>query len=145
MIKFDFTGKIVLVTASSKGIGFAIAKAFFDSGAMVCLCARTLEELQKSANILASVDKDRVFFLQGDIADIDFLETLVTQTQDYFKGEINILINNSGGPKAASIKDLTDQDWLTAIDSNLLSVVRLSGLIAEGMKNNKWGRIINLT
>lgn len=142
-IKYSFNDKLVVVTAGSKGIGAAVAKSFYDSGAMVATCARDkqkLEELQSECS-----DKDRMFVLPGDIKDLKFLETFHQEILNKFKRSIDILVNNSGGPPAASTLELGEKEWSEAISGNLLSVIRMSGLVLPGMRENKWGRIINLT
>jgi 3-oxoacyl-[acyl-carrier protein] reductase len=140
----DLSGKTALVTAGSKGIGFAIAKALFESGANVCLCSRNEENVARAERELASRGAERVFAVAGDISQRDFLPQLVKRTQERFR-RIDILVNNSGGPPAGETLSLTEEQWLAAINGNLLSVIRLSNLVVPGMKENGWGRIINLT
>ena len=138
----DLTGKTALVTASSKGIGFGITKALFSCGANVCICSRSEDNLSAAEQTLN--DSKRVFAMAGDIADQAFLNELVDRSRERF-GTIDILVNNSGGPPAGEALSFTDEQWLAAINSNLLSVIRLSNLVIPGMKANNWGRIVNLT
>jgi 3-oxoacyl-[acyl-carrier protein] reductase len=138
----DLTGKTALVTASSKGIGFAISKALLDAGANVCICARNEDTLRTAEKELAN--PERVFAVAGDIADPEFLKQLVNRAQERFE-TIDILVNNSGGPPAGEALSLTEAQWLAAINGNLLSVIRLSSLVIPGMKEKGWGRIVNLT
>ena len=138
----DLTRKTALVTASSKGIGFAISKALLEAGANVCVCSRNEENLRAAEEELG--DPGRVFAVAGDIADPVFLKQLVNQSQERFE-TIDILVNNSGGPPAGEALSLTEEQWFAAINSNLLSVVRLSSLVIPGMKSRGWGRIVNLT
>jgi 3-oxoacyl-[acyl-carrier protein] reductase len=140
----DLTGKTALVTASSKGIGFAIGKALLTAGANICICSRTEDNLRTAAAALSKDGPERVFALAGDIADPEFLSQLVDQSKARF-GNIDILVNNSGGPPPGEALSLTEEQWLAAINGNLLSVVRLSSLVIPGMKNSGWGRIVNLT
>lgn len=137
-------GKIALVTASSKGIGFGIAKTFRLAGARVCICARNQEGLRHAAEALADGHPDRVLALHGDLGDAAFLQSLVENTVRRFGGSIDILVNNNGGPPAGETLSMTDEQWFGAINRNLLSVVRLSALAIPGMKKKGWGRIINL-
>ncbi|HEY0366169.1 MAG TPA: SDR family oxidoreductase [Pyrinomonadaceae bacterium] len=138
----DLKGKSALVTASSKGIGFAISKALLDAGANVCICSRNEDNLRAAEQQLANAE--RVFATVGDIADPEFLKQLVNHGQERFK-TIDILVNNSGGPPAGEALSLTEEQWLAAIHGNLLSVVRLSTLVIPSMKTRGWGRIVNLT
>lgn len=138
----DLTGKTALVTASSKGIGFAISKALLGAGANVCICSRNEDNLRTAEHALD--DQKRVFAMAGDIADPEFLKQIVNRSLERF-GNIDILVNNSGGPPPGEVLSFTDEQWLTAINNNLLSVIRLSSLVIPGMKNSGWGRIVNLT
>jgi len=138
----DLTGKTALVTASSKGIGFAISKALLESGANVCICSRSEDNLRTAEDNLAS--PQRVLAMAGDIANPDFLERFVNKSHEHF-GSVDILVNNSGGPPAGEALSLTEEQWLAAINGNLLSVIRLSRLVIPNMKTNGWGRIVNLT
>ena len=142
-MKIDLTGKIALVTASSKGIGFGISQALLEAGARVCICARTESNLSEARERLANRGDD-VFAVAGDLADLEFLKRLVTGVEERF-GTIDILINNSGGPPAGEALTISDSQWLEAINSNLLSVIRLCSLVIAGMKAKGWGRIVNLT
>ncbi|HKG45133.1 MAG TPA: SDR family oxidoreductase [Pyrinomonadaceae bacterium] len=138
----DLTGKTALVTASSKGIGFAISKALLGAGANVCICSRNEDNLRAAEQELGN--PERVLAVAGDIAEPQFLRQLVERGQERFKS-IDILVNNSGGPPAGEALSLTEEQWLAAINGNLLSVVRLSSLVIPGMRSRGWGRIVNLT
>jgi 3-oxoacyl-[acyl-carrier protein] reductase len=138
----DLTGKTALVTASSKGIGFAISKALLAAGAHVCICSRSEDNVRAAELQLAN--PVRVLAIAGDVSDPAFLKQLVSRVEDRFEG-VDILVNNSGGPPAGEALSLTEEQWLGAINGNLLSVIRLSGLVIPGMKSKGWGRIVNLT
>ena len=140
----DLNGKTALVTASSKGIGFAISKALADAGANVCICSRNEDNLSATERELTTHAPDRVLALAGDIGDAEFTSELVNKAQQRF-GTVDILVNNSGGPPAGEVLSLTEAQWLAAINGNLLSVIRLSSLVIPGMKEKGWGRIVNLT
>lgn len=145
MIKYDFSNKLVLVTASSQGIGFGVAKAFHKAGAKVVICSRTHSKLQESEKVLSRDDPSRVLSITGDISKLNFLQSLVTEVEQYYNGSIDILVNNSGGPSPGKATSITNKAWKKAIDNNLLSVIRLCSLVLPSMKEKKWGRIINLT
>ena len=138
----NLKGKTALVTASSKGIGFAISRALLESGANVCFCSRSEDNVQTAEQDLANTE--RVLAVAGDIANPEFLKQLVNKCHQHF-GSIDILVNNSGGPPAGEALSLSEEQWLAAIHNNLLSVIRLSTLVIPIMKSNGWGRIVNLT
>ncbi len=79
----DLSGKTALVTASSKGIGFAISKALLDAGANVCICSRNEDNLRAAEKELANAEQ--VFAMAGDIADPEFLKELVNQRSRAFR------------------------------------------------------------
>ena len=145
MISYDFSGKIVLVTASSRGIGFGIAKAFHGAGAKVVINSRNISNLKKAEKTLSSIDSSRVYAVSGDISQYDFLQSLVLKVENHFNDKIDILVNNSGGPPAGEAMGFSDDDWKGAIDNNLLSTIRLTSLVTIGMKHKGWGRVVNLT
>ena len=60
-------------------------------------------------------------------------------------GRVDILVNNTGGPKAGFFDDLTDEDWVSTFESTFLSVVRMTRAVLPSMKRNKWGRIVNIS
>lgn len=142
MIKKEHQGRVAIVTAASRGIGYAVAKKLLAAGASVAICSRDKESLGTSAVRLS--DFGEVFSMAGDIGSAEFLETFYKKTAEYFGKEIGILVNNSGGPRSAPCLELADQDWMEALNRNLMSIIRLSGLVIPGMKKNRWGRIINL-
>ena len=74
-----------------------------------------------------------------------FLKTFHASSIEFFGQHVDILVNNNGGPPPGPALDFKDADWMDAIDGNLLSTIRMTKLVVPGMKENKWGRIINLT
>lgn len=145
MIQYDFSEKIVLITASTQGIGFGIAQAFYNAGAKVIICSRNKINVDNALKKLSIIDSDRIFAANGDISKLNFIEDLVNESEEYFGDSIDILINNSGGPPPMDAISISDQDWFDAINSNFLSVARLSSLSIPKMIKKKYGRIINLT
>lgn len=141
-VTFDFTGKVVLVTASSQGIGFGIAKSFHEAGASICICSRNKKNLEHAVKLIGN---ERILSLVGDIGNADFLRDLVTKTEEHFGSNIDILINNNGGPDFKNITDITEENWSETIQKNLLSTIKLSTLVLPKMRQKKWGRIINIS
>jgi 3-oxoacyl-[acyl-carrier protein] reductase len=141
-MKIDLSGKTALVTASSKGIGFGIANGLSAAGANVCICGRNEETLATATRKFEDVN--RVLAVAGDVSELGFVEQLVKKCSERF-GSIDILVNNSGGPPPGEALAITEEQWGAAINSNLLSAVRLSRLVVPAMKEKRWGRIVNLT
>lgn len=143
-MSIDLSGKVALVTASTAGIGFAIARLLLECGASVAICGRDQKRLDVALESLAE-NQARLVALMGDIAEPAFLESFVAETTARFGTNVGVLVNNSGGPPPGDALQKSDNDWKTAIDTNFMSVVRMCRLVVPLMKKRKWGRIINLT
>lgn len=144
-VTFSFNDRVALITASSKGIGFGVARRMLESRARVAICARNAEHLDRARDELAALDAKRVFAMAGDIADVAFLESLVRGTEQHFKAPISILVNNNGGPPPTDALVATDEQWHRAFDVNFFSTVRLCRLVVPAMREQRYGRIVNLT
>ena len=91
MINFDFDEKVVLVTAASKGIGFAIAKNFYLAGASVAICSRDRQTLLKSIKQISGNNKDRIVGYSCDLSNLAECGKLVDKVKSHFKSNIDIL------------------------------------------------------
>lgn len=145
MINYDFNGKVVLVTAASKGIGFAIASNFFHAGAKVAICSRDLTTLDKAISNIGSYDKSRIVGFQCDLSNLNDCKHLVDKVTKHYETGIDILINNSGGPPPMLIKDTNLDHWANAINQNLLSSIVITNAVIPSMIDSSFGRIIYLT
>ncbi len=135
--------KTVLITASSKGIGKAVATLFAAEGCNVAICSRTKDELIKTASEIKAIHKIDPFWCVCDINKARDIEATVASVKKEF-GDINILINNCGGPVPGFFRDLSEPNWQTAFEQVLLSAVRFCNLIVPDMILKEWGRIINI-
>lgn len=134
------TSKVAMVAAASKGIGLATAKALAQEGCLVSICGRNEDTLEAAAAEIGEETRSYVV----DVANAEDLEWWLQQTREDL-GEPSILVTNTGGPKAAPLGELTDQDWQNGIDSTLLNVVRLVRLVSPSMIAAGWGRIVHVT
>jgi len=137
-------GKVALITASSKGIGKAVADELASEGCIVAICSRNKEDL-----IIAASDIKRKFNVEPfwEVCDLNKqkdIENTVESVTKHF-GKIDILVNNCGGPEAGNFRDLTDINWQAAFEQVLLSTVRFCNLIVPEMILREWGRVINIT
>ncbi|GAB3489829.1 SDR family oxidoreductase [Spirosoma knui] len=133
----QLTGKTALVTGSTAGIGFAIAKLLAKEGANVVLTGRSQERIDEA---IAKIQPEAVGSVVGVVVDfgkIDTINQMLEQVPD-----VDILINNVGifGPK--EFTDITDEEWLTFFEVNVLSGVRLSRVYFPKMLARNWGRIL---
>lgn len=137
-------GKVAIVGGSSKGLGFAIALGLAREGANVTICARNEDELQQAAARIRGECGTEVLALQSDLTKYEDIKRLVNETYQQF-GRIDILVNNTGGPKPGGFFDHEDANWQEAFELLLLSVVRMCREVIPYMKKQGGGRIINDT
>lgn len=137
---FGLTQKKALVCASSKGLGKACATALAAEGAEVTLVARTEAGLQQaSADILAETGQ-KVAYVIADITTDEGQKRALAAcpTPD-------ILVNNAGGPPPGDFRDWEREDWMSAVDGNMVAPILLIKQVIDHMINQKFGRIVNIT
>jgi 3-oxoacyl-[acyl-carrier protein] reductase len=137
-------GKTVLITASSKGIGKAVAEGFASEGCNIAVCSRNKESLIDTSKEIRNKYKVEPFWGVCDLNNLKDIENLYDAVAKQF-GKVDILVNNCGGPIPGFFSDLSEQDWSNAFTQVLMSVVRLSHLVLPEMIKQEWGRIINIT
>jgi 3-oxoacyl-[acyl-carrier protein] reductase len=137
-------GKVALTTASSKGLGRAVANEFAREGAKVVICARDEFRLRQTAHDISTATGNPVVPIVADVTRAQDILNLVRETLRRF-GRIDILVTNAGGPPPGGFEDHDDAAWEAAWRLTLMSCVRLIREVLPGMKAQRWGRIINLT
>lgn len=138
------TGKIALVAAASRGLGRAVAEELAREGAHVLICARGAEALRETAKSIRAATGVRVVEVVADLSDSSDVVRVAERALAEF-GRVDILVTNGGGPPAGPFENHSPDAWQAAIRQNLLSVVELTRAILPGMKERRWGRIINVT
>jgi len=131
-----------MVSAASKGLGKACALALAKEGCHVSICARGAEALEQSRIEVA--EHSETLATVCDVSSAADLENWYQRTIDHF-GQIDILVTNTGGPPVKRFLELSDEQWMSGVESTLMNVVRLSRLVIPGMQSRSWGRIIHLT
>lgn len=135
-------GKKALIGGSSRGIGKAIAQQLAESGASVTLMARNEEKLKVILSKLAVSEGQKHNYLLVDFNDFDGYKKTIER---FFEThEIDILVNNTQGPKAGGAMDLEVSDYQEAFDVLFKSSVFTTQLALQQMMKNQWGRIINV-
>jgi len=137
MPNFDLTGRVALVTGSSRGLGHAIALGLAEAGARIILHGRDPERLQASAAAFPSPTGSLAFDVSDLGATKAAFEAIAAQ-----HGRLDILVNNAGIIPRKPLLDTTDEDWASVIDSNLSAYFRLSREAARMMVPAGSGRII---
>lgn len=133
-------GKVALVTASSKGLGFASAHALAVEGCKVVICARNEGVLKAAAERIPG----EVLAIPIDVTDPAAPAALVTAAVERFGG-LDILVANAGGPPPGRALDLTEDQLAAALNGNLLTSVRLVQEAVPHMRSAGWGRICLIT
>lgn len=136
--------KVALVCAASRGIGKATALALSAEGARVAICARHMPSLEAAAKEVQGATGAEVLAVAADLTRRGDIGRLVEQTVQHFGG-LDILVTNSGGPKAGLFGSLTESDWREAIDQLLMSTVLICLEAVPHMRRRGGGRIINVT
>ncbi len=136
--------KVALVCASSEGIGRAIAKGLAIEGANVALFSRDINKLEVAAKEIRTFSKGKITVHAGDISKPRDINRIFNDVLIQHGGRIDILINNQGGPAAGGVLDLAEDDLDNAYQANLRSVFLITKLCLLGMRERKWGRIINI-
>jgi NAD(P)-dependent dehydrogenase (short-subunit alcohol dehydrogenase family) len=131
-------GKRAFISGSTRGIGYAVARALAAEGAAVVLHGRTPEGVQDAVSRLRGDGHGvEVSGVAGDVADDDQVGRLLGAV-----GDVDVLVNNVGVFEVKSFTAITDEDWRRVVDVNLMSAVRLSRQLLPGMLERGWGRIV---
>lgn len=133
-------GKLVLVTGSGSGIGKATAKSYLEEGARVIVHALTNSEVESCVADLSTLGE--VTGVAGDLTKPE--DALALCDFAHSHGDVDVLVNNVGIFSVKAFEDLTDEDWFTYFDVNVLSAVRVSRVILPKMLKRGTGSIVNL-
>ncbi|GEO24230.1 short-chain dehydrogenase [Alicyclobacillus acidoterrestris] len=141
---FGLDQKSVLVTAASRGLGFACAKMYASLGAKVTIASRSEQALEEAAQLIEDETGKRIHAVRMDVNRPDDIARVVAAAEEFGNG-LDILICNAGGPPKGSFMQLEDSTWYQAFEQNLMSVVRLTRAAVQHLQRSSWGRIVNIT
>ncbi len=135
------TGKWALVGGASKGLGFGCAQALVREGVNVVIVARGAEALQAAAAKLTAEAKGvQVVAVPVDITTAAGREAIFAQRKAF-----DIVVTNAGGPPPGDFRDWSREDWIKAVDANMLTPIDLIKATVDGMAARGYGRIVNIT
>jgi 3-oxoacyl-[acyl-carrier protein] reductase len=140
-VNLELTGKVAVVTGSSRGLGLASARALAAEGCRVTLCARGAEALERAAASLHAGRNDDVLAVQADVASETGAAEVVARTVERF-GRIDILVNNVGKAGGGDIVSTSDAEWQSALDQTLFPAIRVSRLAVPHMRRAGGGVIL---
>ena len=133
-------GKKAIVCASSKGLGKACATSLVQEGVDVVINSRNEIDLKEIQTELSLLKAGKVDYVVADLNTEQGRDNLISSCP-----EADILINNNGGPPPGNFLEIEKDQWLEALESNLLSAIMLIKSLLPGMQERKFGRIINIT
>ena len=133
-------GKSAIVCASSKGLGKGCAMALAREGVDVVINGRTAETVEATAKEIASETGARTIPVPADATTEEGRQALLDACP-----APDILVNNAGGPPPGDFRDWERDDWIKALDANMLSAIFLIKATVDGMIDRKFGRIVNIT
>jgi NAD(P)-dependent dehydrogenase (short-subunit alcohol dehydrogenase family) len=139
---FDLSGKIALVTGTSRGLGQYFARALAKAGADLAITSRDKNSLAAFSGEIHSLGR-KAFSAELDVRDHASIQRAVAAIEDHF-GKIDILVNNAGCNIRKSALDVTWDDWNTILDTNLRGSFFVAQAVARGMIQRGYGRIINI-
>ncbi|MBE0452049.1 SDR family oxidoreductase [Roseovarius autotrophicus] len=133
-------GRRALVCASSRGLGLGCARALAEAGVDLVMNARGAEALEAAAEEIRSVHGVAVVAVAADITTEEGRAAVLDQA-----GEVDILVNNAGGPPPGMWTDWGRDDFVRALDANMLTPIALITALVPGMMARGWGRVVNIT
>ena len=149
MFNLELSGKIVLITGGSDGLGRATAERFFEEGANVLICGRRAEyaklvaaKIYEDTVPLKYNDAGKILAFGADVTNENDCRALVNYAISEFGG-IDILVNNAGVSAAFGLDELDEEAWLGDFNLKVLATVRLSRLVIPSMKLRGGGAIVN--
>ena len=141
---FKLDGRVALITGGNRGLGFVMASALAEAGADVVVTSRQMEKAQESAVAIAEATGRRTLGLKVDVTDAQQVEAMVQSVIQTF-GRIDILVNNAGINVRKPIEEFDEASWDLVQNTNLKAPFLCSRAVARHMKEQQYGRVINVS
>lgn len=139
-MELGIAGRKAIVCAGSRGLGKGCAMALAREGVELVLNARNAAQLEETARELAAQSGVKVVPVAGDITTTAGRDAVLSACPDP-----DILVNNAGGPPPGDFHDWERDDWIGALDANMLTPIELIKAVVDGMIERRFGRIVNVT
>lgn len=134
------SGKWAVVCGASKGLGYACAKALAAEGVNLVINSRTEDDLQQASQRLSAATGVDVRHVAANIADPDGQQAVLAAAP-----QVDILVTNAGGPPPGDFRHFDRQDWIKALEQNMLTPIELIKATLDPMITRGFGRIVNIT
>lgn len=141
-MNLGIAGKWALVLGASKGIGAAIARALGEEGCNVIIVARDADRIDALAAEISNKTGVEAIACAVDLSDRDAVALLSQKIENDW--DIDILLNNTGGPPPSGSLGVSDEIWSASIQGLMMTVIRLSESAVKGMSTRGWGRILTV-
>lgn len=132
----NLSGKSILITGGSIGIGYGIAEHLLNQGCKVAITGRTKSKVDEAVNSLKVVGSGDVIGIAGDVRKLADMEKAVSETETAF-GKMDVVVANAGVGHFGSILDMTEEEWNQTIDTNLTGVFNTVKASLEALKKSK--------
>jgi 3-oxoacyl-[acyl-carrier protein] reductase len=143
-MQLNLKGKVAMVAASSKGLGFGIAQELAREGAKLSIGSRSKDGIESAAKKLREQTQADVLSSILDASNNQSIQDWTKRTTDHFGG-VDLLVVNAGGPPPGKFMDFTDENWQAAFDMNLMSAVRMIRQVIPSMESRGGGSILTVT
>src|SRR5436190_18229535 len=137
-------GKVALVAAASKGLGRAVAEELAAEGVKLAICSRDAEAIERVGREIANATGAEVLARAADVSRTAEIAAF-TDTALSIYGRVDILLTNSGGPPSGRFESLDLAAWQQATELTLFAPIEFARRVLPGMKERRWGRILNVT
>jgi 3-oxoacyl-[acyl-carrier protein] reductase len=138
-MRIDLTGRVAVVTGSTRGIGRAVAEALAGAGATVAVVGRDQERAAQAAEEIGGPARG----FACDVADVGLATGLIAEVERTL-GAVDILVNNAGLTRDNLLLRMKDEEWQTVMDANLRGAFATTRAAVRGMMKRRWGRIVNV-
>lgn len=139
---FDLTGRVVVVSGASSGLGAQMARGYAAQGADLVIMARRVEKLEALAEEIRKLGR-RCLPIQCDVTDSAMVDAAAKKAESEF-GKVDVLVNCAGSAKNAGVLNMTNDEWDFTIDTDMTSVFYVTRAFGNIMKKHNYGRIINI-
>jgi len=143
-VDLGIEGRVALVMGASKGIGRGVASSLAREGVRVAVASRSRERIEQAASEIAAEHGAEVRGFTADAAEVEVLPGLVRAVEEAF-GPVEILVTNAGGPPIGDSLSFAGDQWEAAYRSLVLAPMALITAVVPGMRERRWGRIVNIT